>query len=77
MAALFILLSLGVSNSNLPVGSSTNYNRVMECTCGVNLQRWMTLYLKSLKVDGRYKYSIEKINNLPTVVGCTVSVLAH
>ncbi|KAI2929243.1 hypothetical protein CBS147321_10841 [Aspergillus niger] len=42
----------------------------MECTCGVNLQRWMTLYLKSLTVDGRPKYSIEKINDLPTVVGC-------
>ncbi|KAK1142618.1 hypothetical protein N8T08_007422 [Aspergillus melleus] len=42
----------------------------MECTCGVNLQRWMTLYLKSLKVDGRPMYSIEKINSLPTVVGC-------
>lgn len=42
----------------------------MECTCGVNLQRWMTLYLKSLMVDGRPKYSIEKINDLPTVIGC-------
>ncbi|OKL61274.1 hypothetical protein UA08_03349 [Talaromyces atroroseus] len=42
----------------------------MELTCGVNLQRWMTLYVKSLKVDGHYKYSVEKINNLPTVVGC-------
>ncbi|QKX54969.1 uncharacterized protein TRUGW13939_02059 [Talaromyces rugulosus] len=42
----------------------------MECTCGVNLQRWMTLYLKSVKVDGHAKYSVEKINNLPTVVGC-------
>lgn len=45
----------------------------MECTCGVNLQRWMTLYLKSLKVDGRPMYSIEKINDLPTVIGCVVS----
>ncbi|KAE8388716.1 major facilitator superfamily domain-containing protein [Aspergillus alliaceus] len=43
---------------------------VMECTCGVNLQRWMTLYLKSLKVNGHNKYSIEKINNLPTIIGC-------
>ncbi|KAJ0413156.1 major facilitator superfamily domain-containing protein [Aspergillus carlsbadensis] len=42
----------------------------MECTCGVNLQRWMTLYLKSLMVDGKPRYSIEKINSLPTVVGC-------
>ncbi|GAD95623.1 pantothenate transporter, putative [Paecilomyces variotii No. 5] len=43
---------------------------VMELTCGVNLQRWMTLYLKSLKVDGHYKYSTEEINDLPTIVGC-------
>ncbi|CAG8925386.1 unnamed protein product [Penicillium salamii] len=43
---------------------------LMECTCGVNLQRWMTLYLKSLKVDGHPRYTIEKINSLPTVVGC-------
>ncbi|EKV21290.1 Major facilitator superfamily domain, general substrate transporter [Penicillium digitatum] len=42
----------------------------MECTCGVNLQRWMTLYLKSLKVDGHPRYSIGKINSLPTVIGC-------
>ncbi|KAL4779338.1 major facilitator superfamily domain-containing protein [Aspergillus varians] len=43
----------------------------MECTCGVNLQRWMTLFLKSLKkADGKPLYSIEKINDLPTVVGC-------
>lgn len=47
----------------------------MECTCGVNLQRWMTLYLKSIKVDGHAKYSIEKINALPTVIGCVVSLL--
>ncbi|KAJ5584268.1 major facilitator superfamily domain-containing protein [Penicillium hispanicum] len=42
----------------------------MECTCGVNLQRWMTLYLKSVKVDEHAKYNIEKINALPTVIGC-------
>ncbi|RAH65874.1 MFS general substrate transporter [Aspergillus aculeatinus CBS 121060] len=42
----------------------------MECTCGVNLQRWMTLYLQSLKVDGRPRYSNQKINSLPTVIGC-------
>ncbi|KAL2402444.1 MFS transporter PfmaC [Exophiala dermatitidis] len=43
----------------------------MELTCGVNLQRWMTLYIRSLKVDGHAKYSVEKINAIPTVVGCT------
>ncbi|KAH8705509.1 major facilitator superfamily domain-containing protein [Talaromyces proteolyticus] len=43
---------------------------VMELTCAVNLQRWMTLYLKSLKVNGHYKYSTEKINALPTIIGC-------
>ncbi|KGO77033.1 Major facilitator superfamily domain, general substrate transporter [Penicillium italicum] len=42
----------------------------MECTCGVNLQRWMTLFLKSLKVHGHPKYTIQKINSLPTVIGC-------
>ena len=50
-------------------------DRAMECTCGVNLQRWMTLYLESLNANGHHKYSIEDINNLPTVVGCTVSIL--
>ncbi|KAE8141391.1 major facilitator superfamily domain-containing protein [Aspergillus pseudotamarii] len=39
----------------------------MECTGGVNLQRWMALYLKSLNANGYHKYSIEDINNLPTV----------
>ena len=46
----------------------------MELTCGTNLQRWMTLYLKSLKVDGHYKYSLTKINSLPTVIGCVVRI---
>ncbi|OOF93301.1 hypothetical protein ASPCADRAFT_53414 [Aspergillus carbonarius ITEM 5010] len=47
---------------------------IMELSCGVSLSRWMTLYLKSLKVDGRPKYSIEKINSLPTVMGCVEMV---
>ncbi|KAF7590246.1 hypothetical protein BBP40_003130 [Aspergillus hancockii] len=46
-------------------------SRVMQGACGVDLQRWMTLYLKSLKVDGHLKYSVEKINNLLTVIGYT------
>ncbi|KAJ6116829.1 hypothetical protein N7512_006554 [Penicillium capsulatum] len=41
-----------------------------ELTCGVNLNRWMSLFLKSLKVDGHAKFSIEQINDLPTVIGC-------
>lgn len=44
----------------------------MELTCGVNLQRWMTLWIKSLRVDGKPKYSTEKVNAIPTAVGCTV-----
>ncbi|RKK95493.1 hypothetical protein BFJ68_g14779 [Fusarium oxysporum] len=43
----------------------------MELTCGVNLQRWMTLWIKSLCIDGKPKYSTEKVNAIPTVVGCT------
>ncbi|KAF5587214.1 major facilitator superfamily transporter [Fusarium pseudocircinatum] len=43
----------------------------MELTCGVNLQRWMTLWTKSLRVDGKPKYSTEKVNAIPTAVGCT------
>lgn len=49
----------------------------MELTCGVNLQRWMTLWIKSLRVDEKPKYSTEKVNAIPTVVGCTVSHLSH
>ncbi|KAF5684620.1 major facilitator superfamily transporter [Fusarium denticulatum] len=43
----------------------------MELTCGVNLQRWMTLWIKSLRVDGKPRYSTEKVNAIPTAVGCT------
>ncbi|KAH7258923.1 major facilitator superfamily domain-containing protein [Fusarium redolens] len=43
----------------------------MELTCGVNLQRWMTLWIKSLRDDGKPKYSTEKVNAIPTAVGCT------
>ncbi|EWG54142.1 hypothetical protein FVEG_17254 [Fusarium verticillioides 7600] len=43
----------------------------MELTCGVNLQRWMTLWIKSLRVDEKPKYSTEKVNAIPTAVGCT------
>ncbi|KAJ6445401.1 Protein phosphatase 2C [Purpureocillium lavendulum] len=42
----------------------------LELTCAVNLQRWMGLWLKSLKENGHPKYSIEQINALPTVIGC-------
>lgn len=53
---------------------NTDYtSRVLELTCGVNLNRWMTLFLKSVKVDGHPKYSVEKVNSLPTVIGCGVS----
>ncbi|KAG9502053.1 hypothetical protein J7337_007765 [Fusarium musae] len=45
----------------------------MELTCGVNLQRWMTLWIKSLRIDGKPKYSTEKVNAIPTAVGCTLS----
>ncbi|UNI23893.1 hypothetical protein JDV02_009685 [Purpureocillium takamizusanense] len=41
-----------------------------ELNCAVNLQRWMGLWLKSLKENGHPKYSIEEINALPTVIGC-------
>ncbi|KAF4340444.1 major facilitator superfamily transporter [Fusarium beomiforme] len=47
------------------------YRSFMELTCGVNLQRWMTLCIKSLRVDGKPKYSTEKVNAIPTAVGCT------
>jgi ACS family pantothenate transporter-like MFS transporter len=51
--------------------------RFMELTCGVNLQRWMTLWIKSLRVDGKPKYSTEKVNAIPTAVGCTVRQSSH
>ncbi|GJN83201.1 hypothetical protein PLIIFM63780_006749 [Purpureocillium lilacinum] len=42
----------------------------LELTCAVNLQRWMALWLKTLKENGHPKYSVEQINALPTVIGC-------
>lgn len=47
----------------------------MQLTCGANIQTWMTLYLKSLKVDGIPKYSTASVNVLPTIVGAVVSSL--
>lgn len=38
------------------------------------MNRWMSLFLKSLRVDGHPKFSIEQINDLPTVMGCVVRV---
>jgi ACS family pantothenate transporter-like MFS transporter len=72
--AFCVALGVSISQSILPRTNLFTVIRTMECTCGVNLQRWMTLYLKSVKVDGHAKYSVEKINNLPTVVGCVVSI---
>ncbi|KAL1640896.1 hypothetical protein SLS58_006512 [Diplodia intermedia] len=39
-------------------------------TCGSSVQTWMALWLKSEKTaDGRNRYSVPQINNIPTVVG--------
>lgn len=82
MAIMGLLCCLGVSTRKPQINAahpsrtrSLTETRTMECTCGVNLHRWMTLYLKSVKVDGHTKYSVEKVNNLPTVVGCVVGIL--
>ncbi|OXG13285.1 hypothetical protein C367_06168 [Cryptococcus neoformans Ze90-1] len=45
-----------------------------ELTCGVNLQRWVTLYLDSLYVNGHKKYSVQQVNNLPTLVNALTVV---
>lgn len=47
--------------------------RFMELTCGANQQRRMSLYLKSRQVDGHNEYSVEQVNDLPTVAECLVS----
>ncbi|KAF4301793.1 putative major facilitator superfamily transporter protein [Botryosphaeria dothidea] len=39
-------------------------------TCGSSVQTWMALWLKSEKTaDGKNRYSVPEINNIPTVVG--------
>ncbi|KAB2575634.1 Pantothenate transporter liz1 [Lasiodiplodia theobromae] len=39
-------------------------------TCGSSVQTWMALWLKSEKTaDGKNRYSVPQINNIPTVVG--------
>lgn len=43
-------------------------------TCGSSVQTWMALWLKSEKTaDGKNRYSVPEINNIPTVVGAVVS----
>lgn len=42
-------------------------------TCGSSVQTWMALWLKSEKTaDGKNRYSVPQINNIPTVVGAVV-----
>ncbi|CAG7918511.1 unnamed protein product [Penicillium olsonii] len=41
---------------------------IMQLSCGQQVSTWMRLWLKSLTIDGRPRYSVEQINNLPTVI---------
>lgn len=41
----------------------------LELTCGVSLQRWMVLWLSSVKVNGHKKYSVPEVNFMPVGIG--------
>ncbi len=51
----------------------TSARRTLELTCGVSLQRWMVLWLSSIKVDGVPKYDVPQVNWLPVGIGGAVS----